>query len=48
MGQEIEAARFSHADFVAYAGRLHAETGLLGEWFRDDVFLVRDGMGGFV
>jgi hypothetical protein len=47
MGQEIEAARFSHADFTAYAGRLHAETELLGEWFRDAVFSVRDHMGGF-
>ena len=47
MGQEIEAARFSHTDFVTYAGRLHAETQLLGEWFRDTVFSVRDRMGGF-
>jgi gamma-glutamyl:cysteine ligase YbdK (ATP-grasp superfamily) len=47
MGQEIEAARFSQADFVAYSGRLHAETELLGEWFRDMVFSVRDRMGGF-
>ncbi len=47
MGQEIEAARFSRADFVAYAGRLRAETELLGEWFRDAVFSVRDRMGGF-
>ena len=47
MGQEIEAARFSRADFVAYAERLRAETELLGEWFRDEVFSVRDRMGGF-
>ena len=47
MGQEIDAARFSPADFLAYAERLRAETELLGEWFRDAVFSVRDRMGGF-
>jgi len=47
MGQEIEAARFKHADFVAYGERLHKETELLGEWFRDQAFSARDRMGGF-
>ena len=47
MGQEIEAARFTPDDFVAYAERLHAETALLGEWFRDDIFSARDRMGGY-
>lgn len=47
MGQEIEATRFTPQDFVDYAERLRAETALLGEWFRDDVFSQRDRMGGF-
>jgi hypothetical protein len=47
MGQEIEAARFTRADFVAYQQCLRAETELLGEWFRESAFSVRDRMGGF-
>jgi gamma-glutamyl:cysteine ligase YbdK (ATP-grasp superfamily) len=47
MGQEIEETHFTPQDFVDYAERLRAETALLGEWFRDDVFSPRDRMGGF-
>ncbi|MGD8875994.1 MAG: hypothetical protein PVH38_12670, partial [Gammaproteobacteria bacterium] len=47
MGQEIEAASFTKADFAVYTERLQAETKLLGEWFRDAAFSVRDRMGGF-
>jgi len=47
MGQEIDAARFTPADFDAYAERLRSETELLGEWFRDQAFSPRDRMGGF-
>ena len=47
MGQEIEAARFTPNDFVEYADSLRRETGLLRDWFRDDVFSHRDRMGGF-
>jgi len=47
MGQEIEAARFTPDDFVAYADRLRVETALLGEWFSNDIFSARDRMGGY-
>lgn len=47
MGQEIEASRFTAADFHAYANRLREETALLEEWFNSSVFSARDRMGGF-
>jgi gamma-glutamyl:cysteine ligase YbdK (ATP-grasp superfamily) len=47
MGQEIEKSRFTKEDFVEYAQSLRAETELLGQWFREDVFSPRDRMGGF-
>ena len=47
MGQEIEATQFSDEDFAQFAGRLHAETRLLEEWFREGVFSGRDRMGGY-
>ena len=47
MGQEIEASRFSAADFQEYAERLRQETALLEEWFSSKVFSARDRMGGF-
>jgi hypothetical protein len=47
MGQEIEAAQFTPENFVAFANRLRAETALLGEWFRSDIFSHRDRMGGY-
>jgi hypothetical protein len=47
MGQEIEAARFTADDFVAYAERLREETELLGKWFASNSFSPRDRMGGY-
>ena len=47
MGQEIEESRFTPEDFVEYAECLRQETGLLEEWFRNDLFSPRDRMGGF-
>ena len=47
MGQEIEAAQFSEEDFARFGERLAAETRLLEEWFREDIFSARDRMGGY-
>lgn len=47
MGQEIEETRFTPQDFVEYSERLCEETRLLGEWFREGAFSMRDRMGGF-
>lgn len=47
MGQEIEQSHFSSGDFRAYAECLRKETELLGDWFRQAMFSVRDRMGGF-
>ncbi len=47
MGQEIEATRFSTADFQEFARCLREETALLDDWFRGNVFSGRDRMGGF-
>jgi len=47
MGQEIEAVRFTPADFAEFRERLQAETALLAEWFSAHNFSARDRMGGF-
>jgi len=47
MGQEIEASRFTDADFQEYARRLREEMTLLQDWFGGNVFSTRDRMGGF-
>jgi len=47
MGQEIDAAQFTQADFEQFAGRLQAETRLLEKWFREGIFSARDRMGGY-
>ena len=47
MGQEIEASRFSQADFDAFEERLRAETELLAVWFAEDAFAATPKVGGF-
>ena len=47
MGQEIEATQFGEEDFAQFASRLQAESRLLEEWFRDEIFSARDRMGGY-
>jgi hypothetical protein len=47
MGQEIDASRFSQADFDTFAKRLREETELLESWFRDSVFASTHKTGGF-
>ncbi len=47
MGQEIEASKFTKADFEAFEERLRAETDLLARWFADDVFASTPKVGGF-
>jgi hypothetical protein len=47
MGQEIEASRFTKADFEDFEQRLRAETELLESWFADGVFAATPKVGGF-
>jgi len=47
MGQEIEASRFTRADFEDFEQRLRAETELLASWFADGVFAATPKVGGF-
>ena len=47
MGQEIDASRFSRADFNAFGMRLREETRILEGWFRDGVFASTHKVGGF-
>jgi hypothetical protein len=47
MGQEIEASRFTQADFDTFRRRLREETALLEQWFRDGVFASTHKFGGF-
>jgi hypothetical protein len=47
MGQEIDASRFTQADFDAFGERLREETELLDNWFRDRVFASTHKFGGF-
>ncbi len=47
MGQEIEASKFTQADFEAFEERLRAETDLLAHWFAEDVFASTPKVGGF-
>jgi hypothetical protein len=47
MGQEIDASRFSQADFENFGLRLREETALLESWFRDGAFASTPKVGGF-
>jgi gamma-glutamyl:cysteine ligase YbdK (ATP-grasp superfamily) len=47
VGQEITGGRFRKQDFDAFAGRLRAETALLGQWFADGSLSPLHGTGGF-
>lgn len=47
MGQEIEEASFSSADFREFARRLERETELLGRWLDEGVIRDTELMGGF-
>jgi hypothetical protein len=47
MGQEIEASRFSKADFAEFERRLRAETDLLAAWLDDGVIADTPKVGGF-
>jgi hypothetical protein len=47
MGQEIEASRFTQADFDAFEERLREETRLLETWFREDAFASTHKVAGF-
>ncbi|MEA3275474.1 MAG: glutamate--cysteine ligase [Pseudomonadota bacterium] len=47
MGQEIEAARFTDADFAAFDERLREETKLLETWFEEGVLAGTTEVGGF-
>lgn len=47
MGQEIDASRFSQADFDTFGLRLREETALLESWFRDGAFASTRKVGGF-
>ncbi|MCG6862328.1 MAG: glutamate--cysteine ligase [Chromatiaceae bacterium] len=47
MGQEINASRFTQADFDSFGMLLRRETDLLESWFRDGVFASTQKVGGF-
>jgi len=47
MGQEIDASRFTQADFETFRTRLRREMALLEGWFRDGVFASTHKVGGF-
>jgi hypothetical protein len=47
MGQEIQASRFTEADFAAFRERLRVETELLERWFDSGAFGTTQKAGGF-
>jgi hypothetical protein len=47
MGQEIDASRFTQADFNRFGRHLREETELLETWFREGVFASTHKVGGF-
>jgi len=47
MGQEIEASRFTQADFAEFEERLRVETDLLAAWLADGAIAAAPKMGGF-
>jgi hypothetical protein len=47
MGQEIDASRFTQADFDTFGMRLREETDVLERWFREGVFASTHKVGGF-
>jgi len=47
MGQDIDASRFTEADFAEFEARLNAETELLRSWFDEDRFADTPKAGGF-
>lgn len=47
MGQEIDASRFTRADFDRFDERLREETYLLATWFREGRFTSTHEIGGF-
>ncbi|PID49048.1 MAG: glutamate--cysteine ligase [Proteobacteria bacterium] len=47
MGQEIAKQHFQEQDWQTFAARLHAETALLQQLFKDNALSTRSGIGGF-
>jgi hypothetical protein len=47
MGEEIATSHFSQEDFILFKEILVRETGLLGDWFAQNAFEEKHGIGGF-
>lgn len=47
MGREVSTSRFSKQDFKAFERRLRAESDLLEQWFKNDLFVEDHPKGGF-